>query len=159
MSAQEPELVRLFLEDHQAMTRALVEVIARIEDHDMAGAQRLADELDRSAGAHIEFEEQVLYPEIGRCRGDRLEEKLRSEHRIVCHALNSLVRGRPLQLVDAVFQQEILQSLKTGLKHAEGCGTLISHLAAWPAAQQERAQQRLLDLRARGKRWTELEYC
>ena len=42
------------------------------------------------------------------------------------------------------------------LEHAEGCGTLLSHLEGLAPERLERLMAALLELRSQGIRWTEL---
>ena len=58
-----------FVEDHRTLTRGLSRMLKLVEDGDYDEAARVAKELDRDAGPHIEFEEKSFYPEVRKTRG------------------------------------------------------------------------------------------
>jgi hemerythrin-like domain-containing protein len=150
------ELVQTFLEEHRTLMRGLSEILQKVESEDFIGAGNQADELDQMAGPHIQFEEEVLYPEVGRAQGRELERQLRDEHSTIRRAIQRLLQVDEAQASDSRFRAELAIALRTGIRHAESCGTLISHLEELSMKQQKEAFGRLVQLRAQGHRWTEL---
>ena len=154
--SERSELVQTFVEEHRTLMRGLATILERVEAADFAAARNDADELDQVVGPHIQFEEELLYPEVGRARGVNVERELLEEHAAIRHAMQRLLEA-DLSRVDLSALQTELQGLfRVAVEHAESCGTLISHLRALSPSQQQAALSRLQQLRARGVRWTEL---
>lgn len=155
MAKSEPsELVQTFLEEHRTLMRGLSTILEKVESEDFIGARKQADELDQMAGPHIQFEEEVLYPEVGRAQGRELERQLKDEHSTIRRAIQRLSQVDEVQASDPRFRAELATALRTGVRHAESCGTLISHLEELSAKQQRQALGRLVQLRGQGQRWT-----
>ena len=57
-------LTNAFLEDHRKPMRGLNHLRELLEAGDIHAAVDLADELDPTVGAHIEFEGEVLYTQV-----------------------------------------------------------------------------------------------
>ncbi len=150
-------LVREFLTDHQLMSKLLTETVAHLEKKNDAAALASAIRLDKVAGPHIAYEESELYPRIS---GEKLmsdtTRAMYDEHREAALALKRLLDSSstngPLQEAQ---RQQIIAGLKTGITHAEHCGSLISLLDALPAPEQEESLANLLEYRERGRSWTE----
>jgi hypothetical protein len=149
-------VVEEFVADHRRMTRGLADLLSMLRRRELSAAIGAADLLDREAGAHIEFEEHVLYPEVGRSRGPQLEEKLRDEHEVVRRGLLRLQKLPAPDADDPQVRAELERAFETAIQHAEHCGTLISHLAALSPQRQQEALGRLEEFRRAGRRWTEL---
>ena len=81
------QLETAFVDDHRTMTRGYVELLAAIQSRDFASASRIAARLDELAGPRIGFEEQCLYPEVKKIRGDSYTSRLYEEHDEVLRAL------------------------------------------------------------------------
>ena len=58
-----------FIEDHQTLTRGLSHLLKLVQEEDYDEASRVARELDKAVGPHIEFEEKSFYPEVRKTRG------------------------------------------------------------------------------------------
>ena len=147
-------LAQAFGADHRSMMRGLAAILREIEAADCAAARQQAHEVDQLAGPHIQFEEEVLYPEIGRARGAEYERQLRDEHATIRNALARLLATEVSPGEERAFCEELRPAFETAVQHAESCGTLISHLKTLPSGEQERALARLLQLRELGTRWT-----
>ena len=144
-----------FLDDHRRMTRLLRDVAVALQKRDVQTAKSLARELDVVAGPHIEFEEEVLYPATASSSGPDFQKKLLSEHEQVCSGLARLLAADTEQLRDAQFLRSVEDAIRGGLKHAESCGTLVSHLETFTTEQQQQAFDRLQQLKRTPRRWTE----
>ncbi len=149
-------LQRAFLEDHRHLTRGLTNIVGALERGDEAGARREADILDRNVGPHMAFEEQVFYPELSRILGAEPVSHLYEDHDVGKHAVQKLLEGAGAVRLGDQERAELLTDLRDMLEHAEGCGTLMSHLEGLPPERLERLRASLLELRSQGIRWTEL---
>lgn len=150
------QLEEAFVQDHRAMRRGLSAIIVDLERDDLETALREADELDRTAGGHIRFEEEVLCGEVARLRGHEYASGLYREHETVRHGIASLLAHASGKHLDQQLKQRILGDLRVGLNHAVSCGTLISHLTALDPDRQRVMLDRLRELRKSGVRWSEL---
>lgn len=151
----ESPLTAAFTEDHRSFTRGLSRILKALKSGDDATAVRLADELDRAVGPHIEFEEQVFYPEVAKSRGKEFTRELYREHRVGQSALKALLEpGRTT--FSAAEREDLVSRLETAMDHALSCGTLLSHITTRGEAEQERMLQELRQASRRGRRWTEL---
>lgn len=150
------KLVEQFAKDHRQLTRKLADLLAIVRRGELQTAAEMADRLDREAGAHIQFEEDVLYPQVGKVHGRAFQEKLLSEHEVARRGLLHLRHATPEQLQDPQLRAEVVRALSTAAIHAESCGTLISHLESLPEDAQQAAQARLEQFRREGRRWTDL---
>ncbi|MCA9217217.1 MAG: hemerythrin domain-containing protein [Planctomycetales bacterium] len=149
----ESELVREFLVDHQRMSQLLVDVISQLENRDLEHARDVGRQLDGVAGAHIRFEEKDLYPRISAHTADSdYTDELYAEHREAATALKLLI-DEPNPSEESI--KTILSGLKTGLRHAEHCGSLVSVLDQLPAAEQETSLRFLQECRREKGRWTD----
>jgi hypothetical protein len=149
-------LQRAFLEDHRHLTRGLTTIVVALERGDEAGARREADILDRNVGPHMAFEEQVFYPELSRILGAEPVAHLYEDHDVGKHAVQKLLEGGGAGTLGEQERAELLTDLQGMLEHAEGCGTLLSHLEGPPPERLERLTAALLELRSQGIRWTDL---
>lgn len=146
-------LVREFLDDHRKMSQLMLHVVVSLEIGNLDEATAAAEKLDQIAGPHIAFEETELYPRIS---GEKLisdtTRQLCDEHREALMALKALLEDpQP----DEEQLAKILGGLKTGVRHAEHCGSMVSLLAALPEPEQSDSLARLLELRREGKPWTD----
>jgi hypothetical protein len=149
-------LQRAFLEDHRHLTRGLTNIVGSLERGDEAGARREADILDRNVGPHMAFEEQVFYPELSRILGPEPVSHLYEDHDVGKHAVQKLLEGAGAGTLGEQERTELLADLRGMLEHAEGCGTLLSHLEGLRPERLERLMAALVELRSQGIRWTEL---
>lgn len=146
-------LVREFLADHQQMSQLLLHTLVSLEEDDVVAAVASADALDRVAGPHIAYEESELYPRIS---GEKLISEttavMYAEHREAVLAVKKLLDNpRP----NETTKLEIIEGLRTGVRHAEHCGSLVSLLAALPEPEQEASLQKLFEFRKGGRPWTD----
>lgn len=151
-----PKVSAEFLEDHQVFTRLLHRLMGALRQRDNAQARSLAEELDRTAGSHIEFEESVLYPAVGRVHGREFMLKLLGEHHTALDAIRKLLAAGPREPLDEGTRQQIERGIEVALEHVESCGTLVSHLSTLGPAEQADALERLEECRRLGHRWSEL---
>jgi hypothetical protein len=81
---------------------------------------------------------------------------LYEDHDAGKHAVQKLLEGAGAEVLSEPERAELISDLQGMLEHAEGCGTLLSHLEGLPPERLERLMTALLELRSQGIRWTEL---
>ena len=146
-----------FLEDHRHLTKGLTRTLEALRDGDDATAVQIVDTMDRAVGPHMEFEETVFYPEVAGVLGEHFVEHLEIEHDIGKRAVQTILGHAEGEPFAGEEREVVIASLGTMLDHAVGCGTLLSHLDGLNEARKNELLERLLELRERGLRWTELE--
>ncbi|TWU55884.1 hemerythrin domain-containing protein [Rubripirellula reticaptiva] len=150
------ELQTAFVNDHIAMTHGYRDLLEAVQSGDFESASRLASDLDKVAGPHIEFEETCLYPEVEESRGETYTARLYDEHAEILRAVVELQSlsddAKPTKRRVKQWQEQ----LQHGLDHAAACGSLLSHLGTQSADQQQSLLNTLLLLRQQGRRWSEL---
>ena len=154
MDIQRNSLQDAFVEDHRKMTMGFYRLRQSLESGEWSEARRLAEEIDRDVGSHIEFEETLYYPRLRRVIGAENINRMYEEHTIglgLIREIEALGPDAPekdvcLRLADRCRQM---------LDHAQSCGTLISHLCDLPEEEQADLLAELRDIRRRGTRWTE----
>ncbi len=158
MNSAARDLRDAFREDHRVLARGFSRLLKAIETDEMEVAARTAEELDRCVGAHIQFEEEVFYPEIAKIKGTPFVKQLRREHRI---GLGVVERLRQLDLRGETSCPEersmLADQARMTLDHVAGCGTLLSHVTTLDQERCARMLTKLLDLRHDARRWSELE--
>lgn len=146
-------IVTAFADDHRTITRGFHRILEALDAGDMTAAATFADELDRDGGAHIAFEEQVLYPQVAQCRGQEYARNLYKEHAIALDALSKLMSDEEL---DDEALAGVRAGIKIGLDHAISCGTLASVLADQPPDTHESMMAKMNELRTLRPRWSGL---
>jgi hypothetical protein len=150
------QLGKAFVEDHRHLIRGFTDLKSALEQGDLDAARRIADQLDRAAGSHIRFEEEVLYPRVAEVRGRAFADRLYAEHavgRAVIRQILDLPEGSAL---DPALRDQCVAGTGTALDHVLRCGTLLSHLTAPDASQQAELLDVLEAMRRHPRRWTEL---
>ena len=146
-------LVREFLADHQKMSKLMLHTLVSLEEDDIEAALQSAKALDEVGGPHIAYEEAELYPRIS---GEKLisatTREMYDEHREAVIALKTLLDNPD---PDEATKQEIMDGLRTGIHHAEHCGSLASLLAALPDPEKNESLAKLLAFREQGRKWTD----
>ena len=149
-------LHQAFLADHQALMQGLAHLRECVAAGDVRQALALAEEIDRSAGPHIAFEEQCLLPAMEREFGAKFVAHLSGEHAVGQAAIGALRHHPPGNPFTPERKHAIVQQIDAALDHAFSIGTLLSHLDTLPRASQAGLQQCVESQRRRGPRWTEL---
>ncbi len=156
MSPTWEKLKKLFIEDHRMMTRSYRDLLQHLENDELGKAAELAAKLDQQAGAHVEFEEQHLYPRVRESRGDKYADQMYQEHREI---LNTLVELQQIQSTVEPSKRQIQRwktGVQNGINHAVACGTLLSHLQTLPESTQADLLQFIEQLRRKSKKWSSL---
>jgi hypothetical protein len=144
-----------FLEDHRVLTRGLKGLKRAVEEGELGRAARLADELDRAAGPHIEFEERAFYPELRRTFGNDFVDQLYREHGAGQRALRMLQAHGGGRELGADERASLADDLDVAVQHALSCGSLTSHMDALPGERQQSLLDELERTRRGEARWTE----
>ncbi len=145
-----------FVDDHKRLTQGFHRLAAAIHRRDPAELRALAAQIDAASGAHIRFEETVLYPIVRKERGRDYAQKLYGEHRIAASVLRDVL-SHPEETPWTDDEWKSLESrVQTALDHAISCGTLLSHLTTLSKERQEDIHGRLVDLRQDSPHWTGL---
>ena len=152
------ELEAAFREDHQQLMRGLRAVLRALEARDDASAVRLARELDRAAGPHMAFEEEVFYPRVAESRGQDFVDGLVSEHAVGQRAISVLAESGVEASMTEAQRAQLIEDLELALSHALSCGTLLSEIRESEPERERQELERLRELRERGQRWSERAY-
>lgn len=151
-----PRLRDAFLEDHRKLTRGLSALVRLVENGEWEQAVRRAEELDRIAGPHIEFEERRFYPQVSRSRGKDYVDNLYDEHRSGREAIEMLRAAAGRTNLSKEERERLLFHLHRALDHVVSCGTLLSHVTSLDDEEQDKLLADLEGYRKAGHRWTEL---
>lgn len=152
------ELQEEFLRDHRVLSRGLNDILQALEEDRFDAAIEQASELDRQAGAHMAFEEEIFYPRLAQVRGQPFVDRLISEHEVGQRAIRALARHRPGDRIGNEERRRIVADLETALGHVLSCGTMLSELDSGDRHADDAALGRLRDLRESGERWTDRTY-
>ena len=147
-----------FLDDHRVLISGLRDIITAIETDELERAVETAKRLDREAGAHMAFEEEVFYPQLARTYGDEFVERMVAEHEAGHRAIKSLIARQDAPRLAAEERSEILDDLGVALKHVMSCGTMLSELGTGKADVDEGALDHLRTLRDRAEPWSRRSY-
>jgi hypothetical protein len=101
------------------------------------------------------FEEQAFYPTLRELLPSGVAH-LYEEHDVGRHAVQRLVAEAGAGPLDDAERQALAEEVRVMLAHAEGCGTLLSHLDGLSRQRRLALLETLLDLREQSIRWTEL---
>jgi hypothetical protein len=156
MTVPQTTLERAFLEDHRCLTRGFSDLLDALRADDPVESARIADEIDRIAGPHIEFEETVYYPAVSRRIGRENTSQLYDEHHIGLRAVRTLLSRDPERPFAPHEREALIEEAQTALDHAVTCGTLLAHLKDLDQSARTRMLEDLRAARARGRRWSDL---
>lgn len=147
-----------FLDDHRILIAGLNKIIMALEGNQTAEAMRLAGELDRDAGAHMAFEEEVFYPQLAAVYGEEFVQQMLAEHEAGHRAIKSLVSLKESQELTDKERVGVLDDLGVALKHVMSCGTMLAELGSGKPEMDAQALDRLRELRERAGRWSRRSY-
>lgn len=156
MAARPSDLFEAFRQDHAVLGRGLQEISQHLKSGDLPAAKACGERLDRTAGAHIAFEEEFFYPLLRRLIGDAEVDRLYREHSqglSVITALAALAEGA---MPSEAEQQTMLQNSELMEAHVAECGELFGAIGRIPLDEQEALYRELLALRKKAPCWSEL---
>ena len=147
-------LIAEFIKDHQQFSRLMYEISKLLDDGKIEQARARGEELDAVAGPHIAYEEAELYSRLIELGVESVtKQQLVEEHREVVDALRLLLE---VPAPDESKLESIKQGFRSGLAHAEHCGSLISLMSRLDEQQRSESLKILIHLREQGGKWTEL---
>ncbi|MEX0728838.1 MAG: hemerythrin domain-containing protein [Planctomycetaceae bacterium] len=147
-----------FTADHQFLTRGLLDLLNALQENDFAKTRELAQEIDEKAGAHIQFEEEHLYPELVERRDPAFVIRLYHEHELGREAIDTIV-NRPSDEPFSENQRSALMSkLQIALEHAYTCGSLLSYASNIDLSVQSQLLEELHHCRVEARRWSQLPH-
>lgn len=155
MSRQDDALFRAFQEDHAVLGRGFHEISTCLRGEDLVGACAAARRVDREAGAHIVFEEEVFYPTLRKLIGGDDVDALYGDHGAGYEVVRELTEADPEVPIPDARRKELLRASESMERHIAHCEDLFGALGRIPAEERRALYQRLTELRARGPRWTE----
>jgi hemerythrin-like domain-containing protein len=147
-----------FLDDHRKLTRDLKSLLASLERGDLGEAIAVATELDRDAGAHMAFEEEVFYPRLARVHGQPFVDRMVDEHETGQRAVKRVLDLQSGAELTESQHDELVADLRVALGHVLSCGTMLSELDSGESTADRRALDRLRQLRAEGELWSDRSY-
>ncbi len=156
MDPRATPLGHAFIEDHRHLMRGLLGLKRALQRDDLREARRIGEELDHVAGPHIQFEEEVFYPEVVRSHGGEYTDQLYEEHRIGRQLLERLRDYKDTDRLEPAEQASLVEQSQATLNHTISCGSLLSFITTLDESRQEELLAMLVDLRRQPTRWTEL---
>lgn len=144
------------LRGHRQLAEGLSGTIAVLERGDFGTAAKLADELDRDAGPHVEFQERYLFPVVEEQQGEAIAVKLYDELGSVVATLMELQRLSSGLSPSATMKRRWLRSLRRGLRHLRRTRPMFACLAEQPIRRKAELLRRHERLRRRPHRWSQL---
>ncbi len=138
-----------FMIDHRAMAAGFRDLRDAIDAGHHDAAVMAARKLDRTAGGHIAFEEEHLYPAL-EARDDMYD-----DHNAGLAVLERILDSdAPLSSAD---RKRVIAQIDTMLDHTEDCGRLLGLVQHLAPSVQSQLEDRLFEWRERAPRWRLLE--
>ena len=156
MALERSPLTMAFLEDHRQLMRGLNRLRETLERGDESAAVSLAKQLDCTVGAHIEFEEDVLYRQVAETETCEFVRQLYDEHHAGLRAIEHLANRSADHPFTPDEQAHLVADIHKMIEHAASCGTLMSHLTTLDADRQSEILDQLQRLRVNNHLWSEL---
>ena len=149
------KLAARFHEDHAVLGRGFYDLSTCLRSNDLTGAKDVAEALDQSAGAHIVFEEEVLYPTLRRLLSDGEADRFETEHGMGLRAIRAVLELDPEEPLADGHVRDILGDSEVMERHIAQCGDMFGALGRIPESEARQMLTRLEELRALAPRWTE----
>lgn len=153
--AETSELIKAFQEDHRVLGRGFYEISTALRGGDMAKAKDWAARVDREAGAHIAFEEEVFYPRLRELVGEEETDRLYDEHGEGLRVVQRLKTLGDEEGLDDSARQELLEFSEEMENHIAECGTLFGTIGRIPPAEQDALLSKLLEWRRKAPTWSD----
>ena len=122
----------------------------------LARAMMVANQLDRHAGPHIEFEQSCLYPILEKRLGKAMVQRLYHEHEVGRDLLRALYRLPPDARLSTRMRERLAEKAEAARRHAVGCSEALTPLDDMDEDRQSALSERLRSSRSRQTRWTQL---
>jgi hypothetical protein len=147
------ELFAAFREDHTILGRAFHRLSTRLRAGDLAGARAVARELDRTAGAHIAFEEADFYPRLATLIGRDEVAHMYAEHELGLGVVRTLCEAAEDRTLHDDERSRLLADAEAMERHIAECGELFEAIGRIPPAEQAELRRRLVAWRERAPTW------
>lgn len=138
-----------FMIDHRAMAAGFRNLRDAIDAGDRDAAMAAARKLDRTAGGHIAFEEEHLYPALE--AGDDMYDDHDAGLAVLQRILDA---DAPLSSPERL---SVIAEIDRMLDHTEDCGRLLSLVQHLAPSEQSQLEDRLFEWRERAPRWSLIE--
>lgn len=151
------QLYEAFQEDHAALGRGLYDIRMMISAGHLAGIRKVSNEIIRSAGAHIAFEEFDFYPALKSRLSEEEVSRMYLEHAEGLRLLQKLSRADEDKYVSNDFIAEALSALDVLDHHVSDCGDLFGAMGGLTDDEYSYLMQRLSYWRERAPSWSDIE--
>ena len=148
------ELFAAFREDHAVLGRGFFDLAQSLRANDLEQARAAAAELDRTAGAHIAFEEESFYPALQAFFGKSETRRMYDEHRVGLGVVQTLCALPQDAELAEDQRRRLLRDAEVMARHIADCGALFETIGRLPSGQQSALLQALRDWREKGPRWS-----
>ena len=146
-------LMNAFREDHAKLGTEFHELSTCLRGGDLDGAKRAARVLDRDAGAHIAFEEEVFYPRIAALLDRDEAARLLAEHSEGFEVVARLCVEQGKTPLSRETQQQLLAQSERMESHIAECGEMFEAIGRIPAPEQRALYDALITWRKRAPSW------
>lgn len=140
-----------FDHDHLVVARGLARLHRALKAEDWPAVRAASGELDAAAGAHIRFEQDVVYPRLTGSLGVDGVDRLLAQHRQGADLLARIATADDLEML----RSHLLEEVRLAVEHLTACGSLFHAVAAELSEDPENALRMNAD-RERDLRWTEV---
>jgi hypothetical protein len=151
MTRDEHRLFPAFREDHARLGRGFARLAECLRGGELDEARRVADQVDRDAGAHIAFEEEDFYPALAALLARVEVARMYVEHQRGLALVQTLTADVALPAEES---RRLLADCEVMAGHIAECSELFEVLGRIPPDQQDHLLQQLLRWRQRAPRWS-----
>ena len=152
MTSGKKPLFRAFQEDHAVLGKGFYELSSCLRGKDLPGARRVAERMDREAGAHIAFEEECFYPALAKASGFEIG-RLFDEHGEGLDVVRTLLEMHDTDDMSEELRKELLANAQAMEDHIAECGELFEAIAKMSDAQQQSLYEELIAWRQKHPTW------
>lgn len=156
MTTIKTQLFDAFREDHAVLGRGLHKLRTALADGDIAGAKAAACALDRSAGAHIAFEEEHFYPALAAFLSPEEVDTMYDEHQDGARLLDAIAALGEGASADEADTANLIAAVDRMASHVSECGQLFGALGGLPEEAMDDLYKHLIALRERAPEWSEV---
>ncbi len=153
MNDSEPSLEAMFDLGHDQLLAGFDSMIDSLRGDEFDVASHCADRVDQTCGAHIEFEQRYLYPEVERNVGEAFATQLYDRHD---QMISTIVRLSTAEHATTAERAEWRAELEKGRRYAIESHRLFDHLSDFCPTRKNRLLAQYRRLQSRGHRWSQL---
>lgn len=156
MNDEWQSLRSVFSSGHCQLEAGLRGMIDAIRTENFPLAANLAEDLDRTSGPHVEFEERYLFPLVEEEAGEAYATRLYDDHAELLGTLVEVQRLKEVSCPSPKSERRWLESLERGLERLSDTRRLLRYLGQASAEEKTRMLQRHHLLHRRAHRWSQL---